>query len=289
VDNSAELEEADEGDDWRIMDPFGLGESRRLLDTADRLRGSDKEFDQQIRRLTRKQTSHSTSADTVDPSLVWQMAQDQVATKLGTSFRTWRGHDHLVSMEDALIWAGESKNPRQRSTNFDRASSAARRAIEACFASLSDVFPLSPLHERVRLLQNNPRDADYLKNWMLSAIQSCGIAGRPPNRFAVRPGDIWTVVQYGNNSKLAATVMATALVAKERPDHPFRLAARVRPTLMEDLDRALKVAGGAVHDSRGAPPSSDDVEFLIEVVYWLIETLLAGVAASAPVATRRQA
>ena len=47
------LEEGQGGDDWRIMDPFGLGEGRRRLDTADRLRASDKEFDQQIRRLTR--------------------------------------------------------------------------------------------------------------------------------------------------------------------------------------------------------------------------------------------
>lgn len=286
---STALEEGDEGDDWRIMDPFGLGESRRLLDTADRLRASDKEFDQQIRRLTRKQTLHPTSADTVDPSLVWQMAQDQVATKLGTSFRTWRGHDHLVSMEDALLWASESKNPRQRGSNLDRASLAARKAMEACFASLSDAYPLSTLHERVRLLQNTPRDEDYLKNWMLSAIHSCGIAGPPPTRFAVRPKEVWSVVKYGNNYKLAATVMATALVAKERPDHPLRLAARVRPTLMEDLDRAFEVAGDAAHHSRGAPPSSDDVEFLIATVYWMIETLLAGVAASAPVATRRQA
>lgn len=286
---STALEESDEGDDWRIMDPFGLGESRRLLDTADRLRASDKEFDQQIRRLTRKQTSQSTSADTVDPSLVWQMAQDQVATKLGTSFRTWRGHDHLVSMEDALLWYGESKFTAQKNRNLRRSAQAARDAIEACFASLASAFPLSPLLGRIRTLNNTPADEAFLKDKLVIAAQACGLTGSLPRRFAVRPRDMRAVLEAGHFSKLGAVVMSTVLLAAERADHPLREAAQVRPTLMDELDRAFMIAGEAAHDSGGAAPDQGDVEFLIATVYWMIETLLAGVAASAPVATRRQA
>jgi hypothetical protein len=58
---------------------------------------------------------------------------------------------------------------------------------------------------------------------------------------------------------------------------------------MDELDRAFMIAGEAAHDSGGAAPDQGDVEFLSATVYWMIETLLAGVAASAPVATRRQA
>ncbi|MCX5691618.1 MAG: hypothetical protein NTV94_17810 [Planctomycetota bacterium] len=286
---SAALEVGEGGDDWRIMDPFGLGESRRLLDTADRLRAADKEFDQQIRRLTRKQPLQPTSANSVDPTLVWQLAEDQVATKLGAGFQTWRGHDHLVSMEDALLWYGESKFTAQKNRNLRRSAQAARDAIEACFASLASAFPLSPLLGRIRNLNNTPADEAFLKEKLIIAAQACGLTGPLPRRFGVRPRDMRAVLEAGHFSKLGAVVMATVLLAAERAGHPLREAAHMRPTLMDELDRAFAIAGEAAHDSGGAAPDERDVEFLIETVYWMIETLLAGVAESAPVADRRQA
>ena len=281
---------SNEGDDeWRIADPFGLGENRRLLEIADRLRKSDKELDKRIRSMTQRQTAQPTPADTVDASLVWQMAQDRVAERLGPAFRTLRVHDNLVNMEDALFWVGESKFTAQKNGNLRRGAQAARGAIEACFAELAAAFPLRPLLGRIGRMNNTPADEAFLRDKMVIAAQACDLDCPIPRRFAVRPRDMRAVIEYRQFYKLGAVVMATLLLAAERMDHPLRAAAHMRPTLLNELDRAFTIAGEASHDSGGAAPALADVEFLIETVYWMIGTLLAGVAESAPVATRRNA
>lgn len=269
---SVDVEALDGSADWRIADPFGIGESRRLHDEAERLRRVDKRFDALLRGLFAKRATATAPGVGVNPTDVWQLAHAEVASHAPNLDRNWRGHQHLVTMEEALIWAGEATSQGQKRARLRNRAQAARAAMEAAFTSLRDQYPMDGLKARLR----PPLDPAIIRGMLSRASAKCGLGHQLPRRFeAVKPGDLVSVVFYGNSSKLTALVMATAMTAEHDNRHPLHRLAKANPTLLTDLDRGLGVAGEAAHDAGSASPATGELDDLVQLVYRLVNHLVA--------------
>jgi hypothetical protein len=272
---AGDLEAGAGDDDWRIADPFGLGESSRMLDAAERLRRSDPQFDSRVRELFASASEARRQTTGIDPSEVWRDAQRSVAAKLPSLPPSWPGIQHLVTMEESSFWAGLAESVGQKRARLRNCAQAARSAAEACFTELQRHFPFDSLRTRLQPRGRTPIDATLLRGMLVRASMTCGMGATLPRRFeGVKPADLVSVVFYNNAFKLSALIMATVLVAERQAAHPLHRAALERPDVLDDLDWFLSIAGGASHDSGGPGPTDAQVEQLIGLVYWLLKSML---------------
>jgi hypothetical protein len=89
----------------------------------------------------------------------------------------------------------------------------------------------------------------------------------------VQPGKIKAFAWPGNAWNLRAFVTATALRAQGDPAHPFAVAARTSPDLLNDLN-AIADAGGRAGHSGGAAETQSAAEAQVAKVYDVLLALL---------------
>jgi hypothetical protein len=274
----------------RILDPFGIAESRQItVAVREGLRDHAAAM-RPISRLVPRIGPRESSQGVVDVANMWAHASEIAKEELrdrhhpNADYSDWAGLGHLISMQEAIEWLPESDmGPSQREQYLRKAAASGRSALESCLRSLADVHSLERLASFSRALGDTEHDRRFLAQRLTQAAKSCGLveigAGTwIPARFRVRASDLRFVVQRGNFYKLGGAIGATLLVAEEDERHPFRRAAEEQPDLLALLDRALGVAGEAAHDSRGDKITEEGVKSFAKLLYWIIRVLLGDIA-----------
>lgn len=262
--------------DWRIADPFGLGESSRLLREGQRLRRSNPPFNSYIESLSRRKNPPSRTGD-LSPRDLWELALEAVTEALPDLPREWPGRDHLTRMHEAMLSASVSRVDRQRRARLKDAAQNGRSAVEACFSHLADRFPLKRV---LGLIPNAGAAGDsVLKARLERARSGLGVQAPLPQRFAnVRSNRLLQVVRFGDMSSLTPAVMATLMAAEVTPEHVLRSLLQEWPSLLDDLARVIDVGGDASHfEGRPRPmpeATPEDLEAIAKIVHRLTTGVL---------------
>lgn len=258
--------------DWRVADPFGLGESSRLLLEGQRHRRSNAQFNSFIESLVRREDAPIRPGEFTARDL-WELATGEVSAALPGLPDGWPGREHLVRMHEARLSASEARGDAQRRARLKDGAQNARCVLEACFAYLADRFPLMRIR---RLVPSAGAAGDQvLRARLEKAAANLGVRLPLPGRFAnVRGNHVVSVVERGDMSRLTAAVMATLLAADVIVDHSLRGVVQAWPTLLDELALAIDVGGEASHFGDGQGPTERDLECVVDIVHRLTKGLL---------------
>ena len=258
--------------DWRIADPFGLGENSRLLMEGQRLRRNYPPFNNFIQSLIDRGETPMRSGELTARDL-WELANGEVAAALPRLPENWLGREHLIRMHEARLSASEAKGNAQRRARLKDGAQNARCALEACFAALADQFPLGRI--RGLIPRAGAAGDQVLRTRLERAASNLGVRMPLPGRFAnVRGNHVFSVVDRGDMSRLTAAVMATLLTADVTPGHTLRNILGEWPVLLDELAVAIDVGGEASHYGDSHGPSDEDLERVIGIVQRLTNGLL---------------
>lgn len=258
--------------DWRIADPFGLGENSRLLLEGQRLRRNYPPFNSFIQSLIDRADTPIRPGEFTARDL-WELATGEVTAALPDLPEDWPGREHLIRMHEARLSAPEARNDGQRRARLKDGAQNARCALEACFAHLADRYPLG----RVKGLVPRAGAAgdQVLRARLERAAVGLGVRMPLPGRFAnVRGNHVYSVVDRGDMSRLTAAIMATLLAADLIPRHALRDVLREWPSLFDELAVAIDVGGEASHYGDGQGPTEEDLEQVVVIVHRLTKGLL---------------
>ena len=257
----------------RVDDPFGFGELTVLTKTLASLCAQRPDLERALKPKNVRPEGVLGAAASWDEIVA--EARKIVADRLPHVDPNSPGLQHVIDMEEAKFqWELVGPSRPGDSRFLREAARNARSAIEACFVTLSKSHPLTRLADRIRRLESNPQDVAFLKAKIEARVQQLGMHVPIPRRFQIRPNDLRSVVCYQHSSKLAAMVIATAIVASEEPGHPFADLARGSPDLLVELDVALEIAGSASHHNETGKIEPRAVNDLISIVYRLWNSLI---------------
>lgn len=141
---------------------------------------------------------------------------------------------------------------------------ACRRCLEALFLDLKQ---RQPPEERMwkRLFLPGPRrprplPRDRVEEKIREAARFCGVDDHqlPERLRKVKAEQIRSVMAYDDAWRLRPAVVATLLVARERPDHPLRGALLRMPDLLHRVDELAHLGGAGSHAQEGASPGPEE-------------------------------
>jgi hypothetical protein len=258
--------------EWRIADPFGLVEVRRLQFDGERIRRSNHDFREYLNGLLDRKGAVLRPGE-LTPRELWQFAEEAVAGALPSLPSDWPGRPHLVEMEEAWLAARETTNERQALGRQRHCAQKARCVVEACLKHVAARFPLAVV--RGVLPPRGPVGDAVLLSRFGGALKSLGLAVPTAGRFSrVQGSALFHVVHYGDMSKLTSAVVASVLAAHRTSGHVIRDVAQAWPTLLDDLDAVIGIGGEASHHGTD-DLQSDAVERAMKIARRLVETLVA--------------
>lgn len=260
--------------DLRIMDPFGIGESRQFLMELDRLRRTDLQLDNEIKKLTTPTKKPIQQIGVPDAREVWEHCKQLSEEKLLKVLWDSEISTSLIALEKAIY---DSKldgiKQEQKEDSLAHAGVCGRKAFEAILIKLSESFLLTILKKRIDVLKYTSSDIKILNNMTQRACVVLELDQQIPDVFwNVKIGALKAVIQYKHYSKLAAAILATLLVAAEYEMHPLRALCKQNPLLLADLAKVLSIGGEAAH--HGEKPSVTGLDFLTDQIYVLANKLL---------------
>lgn len=267
-------ENESENQDLLIMDPFGIGESRHFLMELARLRRTDLQLDNEIKKLTTPTKKPIQQIGVPDAREVWEHCKQLSEEKLHKGLWDSEISTLLIALEKAIY---DSKldgiKQEQKEDSLAHAGVCGRKAFEAILIKLSESFLLTILKRRIDVLKYTSSDIKILNNMTQRACVVLELDQQIPDVFwNVKIGALKAVIQYKHYSKLAAAILATLLVAAEYEMHPLRALCKQNPLLLADLAKVLSIAGEAAH--HGEKPSVPGLEFLTDQIYVLANKLL---------------
>lgn len=271
-----------DGFDWYACDPFGLGPSIRIRRRIDHLmqgapalhrvvnrlvgRGLHEDLEQQKRWIEQLRTS----------------AALEIERRLTVNIRAHDAFDQLLDMESAHQEALQLGNDCPDS-KIKEALRSCVKVLERVFGVITSRFPLTDVWKRVYVSRINSRTGERKlarqnESVMFGAIYrsaACAVGFEEPlptSLLKVRPGHIWSVVQFGEHWRLRPMVCANILAAQVDMSHPLREAAGRNPRLLEEIEHVARRGGMAGH-ANDESVSLDTLEETIERTYLIISVL----------------
>jgi hypothetical protein len=250
--------------EWRVDDPFGIGDSVRLRRWIEERLDDDHGLHDWLAPVA------GGDPEATDPVSLAQAAAWEIETALTIAIRERRAfHERLVAMQRALKEAEVDGSPADK---WDDVAVKAQRAAERLFLELCNAH--SP---RTRLTQD--RDCNMALVDQLAAAAGFE-APLPPSLSRVRGGKIEHAAREGSGS-LRPLVLLALLGTAGFPEHPLARAARAEPRLLHRLDALASTRDRAAHEgpshvrralSERHQPIREGVETVIAATKLLLTT-----------------
>lgn len=259
--------------DWRVCDPFGLGDSPRFKDwietRAHRSTPLSKHLDDILAPM-RHQDASQLQQKRAD-------LRDRAERRLRARFRDLPPAVAEHALELAVcVEEGEIADRDALRRLADQAALYARKTLEALFATLAEHYPLRdvwrPFYPDGTAAVDDPA---YLAEFVTAAARAVGLATPLPAALTrLRPHHIKAASHPDGGWSLRPRIVATILAARLAPHHPLHAAARRQPRLCDELDLLASLSSRELHhrpDRSGAPPPiqrlADRIYDLLAVFY----------------------
>lgn len=237
-----------------VDDPFGIGESPRLLRQIKALLDTFKGLRDRLHPI------FGGNPDSNDPDELHREAAWEIERRLTTSVHHYSAvSEDYTAMQRALLEA----------TRFSRAPDkwhdVAVKAQIACESVLLEIRDRWP--PQTVLTHDSPR----LNEDLLAQIaQDLGFLPLPETLRTVRSGKIHAALRGGGG--LRPLVLALLLGAPGCPDHPLVQAARRAPDLLDRLDALARVRDTVGHATNRRPRTGLDRDDLRKAIERGVET-----------------
>lgn len=245
-----------------VPDPFGLGESPKLLGWIERRLDALPPLRSFLERLVGGELEET------DMSALAERARWEVESRLTLQVRAFPAlYDRLVAMQRGLLESEvEGAPPDKREDVLVKAQKAAERLF--CIVSFERT--LGPPGE-LPLTESREFNAALLD----SIAEQLGFrAPLPASLSMIRRGKVRALAQSGQGS-LGPHIVLALLCARTTADHPLRAAAPHMPELLERLDALARLRDRAAHDSHRTPESTpEDLRAVAETVYAAVRHML---------------
>jgi hypothetical protein len=248
--------------DWRVDDPFGLGDSLRLRRWVEDRFPQDRGLRDWLAPIA------GGDPDAVDLKSLAQRAAWEVEERLTLAVRSQpRLHERLVVMQRALLEAEQEGSPDDK---WEDVAVKAQQAAERLFLTLCEAHP--PTTQLTRDPACNAALLDAL-------ARDLGFeAPLPPTLGRVKSGKVESAAREGSGS-LRPLVLLALLGTSGVQEHPLAVAARAEPGLLHRLDALAAVRDRAAHEGssegRRAPSHRPRrVRDGVETVFQAVKLLL---------------
>jgi hypothetical protein len=154
--------------------------------------------------------------------------------------------------------------------SFREAYTQARRVLEAVMLHINDRYRDAGVW-RVLYIHDRPKENGELRDITMKinrkAAQEAGFAtASAPRIFGTGAITLRKAAERLARGSLAAEIMLSIHVAVRQPDHPFRLAAKTHPALVEQLERFLQLVHPAAHFTESLECSAEEIGDLVFTV-----------------------
>jgi hypothetical protein len=220
--------------DFRVDDPFGIGDSQRLR------RWVEERFDRDSALRDWLAPVAGGAPEATDVRSLAQRATWEVETRLTLAVRSQPElHERLVAMQRAALEAELEGSPADK---WEDVVVKAQRAVERLFILLFRAHP-----PRTRLSGDPVANAELLD----ALARDMGFDVPLPSSLArVKSGKVEHAARVGSGS-LRPLVLVALLGTSGHADHPLSMAAREEPKLLHQLDALAELRDRAAHEGSG--------------------------------------
>ena len=248
--------------DWKIDDPFGIGQSLRLRRWIEERLDTDRGLRDWLEPILGGDPTSTSFAS------LGQQAEWLVEERLTTAIRARRDlRDRLVAMQRTLLETDLDGCPEDR---WDDVAVKAQRAAERAFLEIKDAHP-----------PHVPVGSDEELNEALfdGLARTLGFdVPLPPSLTRVRRGKVIHAAEQGTGS-LRALVLLALLGAAGVPDHPLARAAGQEPRLLHKLDDLARTRDSVAHEGPGGRAAllgrRDRIREGVETVFSTVKLLFS--------------
>ena len=269
--------------DWYACDPFGLGQSVRLRRRVESVMREKPALFDIVNGLIQ-----STLHEGYEDQRKWLEALQlkaglEVDRLLTINVRSDRSFAQILAMESARqeMQSLGQDCPKRKINEVLRAG---MKVLEAVFSSMTEAHPLGDIWKRVYVLRVDRRtgrrhleqhsDRDLLAALYEGASRAVGfLCPIPRSLLSVKPGQIRSAADYGENWRLRPLIVATVLLADRTLSHPLRRVAQEAPGILAVIDE-IAILGGKAGHANDVQATIADAEEHVEKVYVAVSTLL---------------
>lgn len=230
---------------WEAADPFGGGRSAVARESIALRRAADRGLDSLLNGLVvDAQTEAAAGLGDVLEQLEIAAAV-HVEERLGPTLRGTPLHSLTIAMERAKREA-EVAGERCPADKLDDVLLKVQKVVEQL---LSDVQRRHPVGRLWQMLHDNDRvgNAELLNKFAAAMGFRTPL---PDSLTRVKHGKVRFAAESGGGS-LRPRLIVTMLAAYHKLLHPLRVAGRVRPALLEELDQLASLRDESSHAAKG--------------------------------------
>lgn len=235
-------------DGWQVADPFGLGENVWLKRWIEEAAKRDQNLQEKIRRIYETGQEKMLSRQGSDYGQYYEFAQEELDKLLGIRVRDVPVYHDMLHVETEFQQIRLLREKASLQKRRDLMTSI-RRMLEHLMLSILVQNPVRESWRRVYYYSQPINDTQVLKQIYQRICEAIGLCQDIPFGFlkvdafyikkaAQQSGQIW---------RLRASILAALLSAVDYPNHPFRLAAQLRPDLLVMFESIVADADGASH------------------------------------------
>lgn len=225
--------------DWRVDDPFGVGQSLRLRGLIETRMALDRPLRDWLEPIA------GGSPDAGDIASLEQHAKWLVKDRLTATDRIRPElYERLVAMQRALLETEQENAPEDK---WDDVAVKAQRAAERAFLDVHDAHPArAPL----------ANDEAFNEALLDELARTAGfVVPLPQSLSRVRRGKVTHAMEHGSGS-LRALILVGLLGSAGSPGHPLTHAAKGDARLLHRLDELATTRDRSAHEGTGERLSS---------------------------------
>lgn len=255
--------------DWRVCDPFGLGDSPRFRERIEIQASRYPPLAHWLERVREPLGRHRAGERAAWHSEIREAAAQRLRLRL-PSLPT-RIADELRVLAECVEQARYAEDLEL--TRLSReAAIYVRATLEACLDVIGERHPLAEAWGPLFVDGVPVEDQEFVAESIDAAARTVGLATPlPPSLLRVRPHEVRGACGSNGGWSLRPRIVATLLAARVDPRHPLRAAAHRDPQIGEELDELAAWSARNLHHRRARARDPQSLDELAERVYLVLE------------------
>lgn len=261
-------EDPEQGTQWGVCDPFGLGASPSLREAIVQRSRRDPRLAAELSKLLGEAVSETGETLAESLSLLREQAALKVQERLTVAILHSPLYEPLLHMESA--WGEVSELEVQGYCppwKLQGVVVEANKAAEHLFMALRTRHP--PNHCWKKLFSDRESNSRLFEQTALKLGFNTPL---PHKLTSVKHGKVQWAAEHGNES-LRPHLLAALLTALADDSHPLRAAARERPDLLSCLDELATLRDRSAAHANSATLSLQQVSAVVATVYDAVQAL----------------
>lgn len=254
--------------EWRVCDPFGLGDSPRFKELIESCGRRSEPLASWLRKIDEKVLQNRLS-DLRDQRGDLREAAER---RLGERRRVVTGRlgEHLLDLTICLVESEYAHDDIRRLA--EQAALYARKSLEALFSTIAERYSLRDVWLPLYRGRAPVDDPEFVAEYVNAAAHAVGLATPLPDALVRhRPNQIKAACFPDGGWSLRPRIVATILAARLDPQHPLRAASARQPRLCAELDILASLSSGELHDRPGRPRTPPPIAQLTERIHCVLD------------------